>query len=50
MTDSEILEAYPDLEAGDIRDAVRYAEVIHRESRMRVDAPDRRRPFVDVNS
>lgn len=31
MTDGEILEVYPDLEAGDIREAVRYAEVIHRE-------------------
>lgn len=31
MRDEEILAAYPDLEAGDIREALRYAAVAVRE-------------------
>jgi uncharacterized protein (DUF433 family) len=34
MTDAEILEAYPDLEVGDIREALRYAAEAVREREL----------------
>ena len=39
MTESEILQAYPDLAAGDIQEALRYAAEAVRERRLPVTAP-----------
>ena len=39
MTEAEILEAYPDLEAEDVREALRYAAEAVRERELPLAAP-----------